>query len=397
VQTKPSILIVGGGTAGWMAAAYLASTQKYQVTLIESAVIPTIGVGESTVPSIATFFDSIGISEQDLFDHCSAVRKYSIEHHNWTGRGESFWHHFCQDESQHEEQLYWMENYIRPDKKWRWAYHLDATKLAPLIRDKSALPMGVKHIIDDVVDVSADHDGIQAVHCQNGTYTADFYIDCTGFRALLRNKLGSVYKKHESLINDTAICGPGHYAPGESPLRYTQTFAMDYGWRWRVCLQHRTGNGYAFNSTMLSIEDARKEFMAKARNLDCDKLFVVPIRNGYNPEPWKANVVSLGLSCGFLEPLEALGIFLVHGPVVILDRWFHEPDGARKYNRAWNNVYHQISDFLSTIYRTSHLEHTEYWRKFDKIHTVRLPQTQQSLFDKYSYRNLARSRGLEYQ
>ncbi len=391
-----SIIVVGGGSAGWMCAAFFAAKKNYNVTLIESANVPSIGVGESTIPSIVDFLDSIGITEQDLFDHCSAVRKYTIQHNNWNGNQESWYHHFCFFDEEHSEQLTWMQDYVCPNKKWRWAYHLDATRLGNLIRDRSALPNGVRHVVDDVTKVNFDDSGITSIDCKNNTYTADFYIDCTGFKALVRGELGAEYRSNDSLINDTAVCGPGSYLEGESPLPYTQTFSMDYGWRWRVCIQHRTGNGYAFNSKMISVDDAKKEFIAKTPGLNVDKIFVVPIRNVFNPEPWKKNVISLGLSCGFLEPLEATGLFLVHGPLMLLERLLEDQQGSTKFNKIWTKLYDHIAEFLALQYQTSQLNHTSYWRHFKKVNHINLPKTKQALFDQYSYRNLAKARNITY-
>lgn len=389
-----NILIVGGGSAGWIAASYLAIGNKHNITLIESMNVPTVGVGESCIPSINDFLDYVGVTEQDLFDNCSAVRKYAIEHNNWNGKNESWRHRFCTDNSQHDEQDYWMDNNIKPDKKWRHAYHLDATKLGMMLRDKTAIPNGVKHIIDDVVKVNRDSNGVTSIVGNKGEYTADLYIDCTGFKSLIRGSLGVEYLKHSSLINNYAVCGPGQYSENEKPLPYTQTFSMDKGWRWRVCLQHRTGNGYAFNSDIISIEDAKKEFIAKTPGLVAEKVFVVNIRNEYNPEPWKQNVVSLGLSCGFLEPLEATGLFLVHGPVQVLSKLLDDNKRAQKFNRVWNKLYKEIAYFLSSYYKSSTLT-GDYWGTFDKIDSITMPSGQQSLFVEYNYQQLADSRNIE--
>lgn len=386
------ILIVGGGSAGWMTAAFFASKKKYHVTLIESKNVPSVGVGESTIPSIVDYLESIGITEQDLFEHCNAIRKYTIQHNNWNGDSDSWYHHFCFSEEEHEQQLLWMKRYQQPNKKWRWAYHLDATKLGILIRDRSAIPNGVVHVVDDVTNVIYGETGITEVQCINGTYHADFYIDCSGFKSLLRGPLGVEYRYKESLINDMAVCGPGTYQENESPLPYTQTFSMDYGWRWRVCIQNRTGNGYAFNSKMISVEDAKQEFILKTPGLIVDKIFIVPIRNGYNPEPWKLNVISLGLSCGFLEPLEATGLFLVHGPLMLLDKLLDDKNGCIKFNKIWTRLYEHIAEFLSLHYKTSQLNHTDYWRSFNKVNIVTLPQETKPIFNSYSYRQLAAGR-----
>jgi tryptophan halogenase len=387
-----TILIVGGGSAGWMVASYLSTQTNCKITLVESANVPIIGVGESTIPSINDFIESVGLTEQDLFDGCSAVRKYTIQHNNWNGDDSSWWHHFCFDEDQHQEQMSWMQAQQLPDKKWRHAYHLDATKLGILLRDRVAVPRGVTHIYDDVIEVKHDHQGVTAVVGKQASYTADLYIDCTGFRSLLRKPLGVEYLQHPGLINNYALAGPGEFA--EPRVNYTQTYAMDHGWRWRVCIQHRTGNGYAFNKDLISIDQAREEFIKKTPGLIQDKIFEVPMFNSFNPEPWKHNVVALGLSCGFLEPLEATGLFLVHAPLKLLARLLDDTNSAEKYNRVWRKMYNHIADFLSMHFTTSRLDHTEYWRSIPKITQVELPVKGQILFDQYSYRQLAQGRGL---
>ena len=118
------ITIVGGGTAGWMTASYLAKNTDWNITVIQSEDIPIIGVGESTLPSMYDLITELGLTEQDLFDHCDAVRKYTICHKDWHNK--EWWHHFCFDESEHREQIEWMRNYTKPTKKWRHAYHGDA-------------------------------------------------------------------------------------------------------------------------------------------------------------------------------------------------------------------------------------------------------------------------------
>lgn len=386
------ILVVGGGSAGWMTASYLATKTNCQISLVESSRVPIIGVGESTIPSIVDFIQDVGLTEQDLFDGCSAVRKYTIQHNNWNGMNDIWWHHFCFDQCEHEEQESWMQNQELPNKKWRMAYHLDATRLGHMLRDRVGIPKGVTHIIDDVIDVDRDEHGITQVRGQAGVYQADLYIDCTGFRGLLIKKLGGQRHQHPGLINNYAIAGPGDFV--EPFVNYTQTFAMDYGWRWRVCIQHRTGNGYAFNKDIISVDQAVDEFIKKTPGLRADKIFEVPIFNSYDQEPWKANCVAIGLSCGFLEPLEATGLFLIHAPLKMLVKLLNDDQRQNKYNRVWRKMYNHISDFLSMHFTTSQLNHTEYWRSIPKIDRVKLPEPGQILFDRYSYKQLAQARNM---
>ena len=166
------ITIVGGGTAGWMTASYLAKKTDWNITVIQSEDIPIIGVGESTLPSMYDFITELGLTEQDLFDHCDAVRKYTICHKDWHNK--EWWHHFCFDESEHREQIEWMRNYTKPTKKWRHAYHVDANKFGIMLRDKVALPNGVE-LINKTLDTIDDLD-------------ADLIINCAGFSDLFPAK-----------------------------------------------------------------------------------------------------------------------------------------------------------------------------------------------------------------
>jgi tryptophan halogenase len=393
---KKNIIIVGGGSAGWMVAGYLSIFKQYDIRLIESPAIPIIGVGESTIASMIDFLTEIGITEDDLFNYCGAIRKYGIKHHNWNGKGEVWHHRFCYSEEEEEQQDEYMKYNTNPVEKHRYGYHLDATKLGILIKDKVAIPNGVTYIIDEIKDVVVEDNKIKNVLGNHETYIADIYIDCTGFKSLLRDKLGSTYKYNDALINNCAVCGPGVYLESEQPLRYTQTYSMDYGWRWRVSLQHRTGNGYAFNKDLISIEDAKKELIAKTPGIQVDKIFVVHMKNRYNTVPWKSNVISIGLSCGFLEPLEASGLFLIYGPLKIFQNLIDDPKGPAKFNRIWNKIYKHTSDFIAYNFKTSSLNHTEYWRKIPKTDIIVHSET--SLVNKiwvnYNYRQLAQARGL---
>ena len=389
-----NVLIVGGGSAGYMVASYLLSKTTLNVSLLESDSIPIIGVGESTIPSIVDFMEDVGLTEEDLLTECNAIRKYTIQHNGWKTGNDSWWHHFCFDEVEHEEQEDWLYNQTKPNKKWRHAYHLDATKLGLLLRNKICIPKGLTRIVDDVVEVRTDNVGIVSIVGKNSIYKADLYIDCTGFKGLLRNALGATYIQHKDLINNYAICGPGTFV--EPKVNYTQTYSMDYGWRWRVSVNHRTGNGYAFNKDFISVDEAVNEFIKKTPGLIKDKIFEVPITNRFNPEPWKSNVIAIGLSCGFLEPLEATGLFLIHGPIKMLVKLLEDERQQEKYNRVWKKLYDHLANFLSLHYKTSQLDHTAYWRSINKIDSINLPKENQALFNQYSFRQLAKARGLPY-
>lgn len=386
-----NILIVGGGSAGWMTAAYFESKKKYKVTLIESNNIPIIGVGESTVPGILDYMEDIGLSEEELFTDCNAIRKYSIQHNNWTKENKFWWHYFGFDESDEEEQRFWLKTNQKPNKKYRHAYHFDANLIGPLLKNKFK---NINHIIDDIIDINIDENGISKLIGKKDNYIADLYIDCTGFRQTLRSKFTRNRKNHSDLHNNCAIACPGFFTETVKKNYYTETYAMDYGWRWRISLQNRSGNGYVFNKDLITIDQARDEFIKKTPNINPDKIFVVPFENSYETEPWIKNVIAVGLSSGFLEPLESTAIFLAHGPVKLIEKLLTDQKRQEKYNRIWRKVYSHIGDFVSLHYRTSNLDHNEYWKSFNKISIVDDSKATNDIFTKYSYRQMARSRNL---
>lgn len=388
-QDAVRIMVVGGGTAGWSAAAYLSRRPGFAVTLIESSNIKTIGVGESTIPSIVDFFRSCGISESALFENCSAVRKYGIQHHGWTKRSDPWQHWFAFEGDDVTDSVRAMTHDMA-GPPGRYAYHLDATRLPDVIRANNPQ---VTHVIDDVVAVDVDEQGVRSVKGNLATYEADFFIDCSGSRAVLRSRFPTVYKQHRNLINNYAVAGPSALTTAE-PLRVTQTFAMDFGWRWKVDLQHRSGNGYAFNKDLCSVDQAVDEFIRRS-GVDPAKVFEVAISNNYLTTPWHKNVLAVGMSCGFLEPLEATGLFLNYYAVEMFDRLHRDPRGQDKFNRMWCNTYTGIAAFLELFFTTSDLDHTAYWRNFPKIHKVRFRPN--NLFKKYpSWTGLVQHRGLEF-
>lgn len=388
------IIILGGGTAGWITASYFTS-KNYQVTLIESKQIPIIGVGESTIPTLLQFMEDVGLTEDDLFTNCNSVRKYAIKHHNWTKRKGSWWHVFGSDESTIDEQLIWMNKNVPIDFKLRrHAYHLDAHLFGQTLKEKVC--SNVNHIFDNIIDVEINDNGIEKLMGLKSTYSADLYIDCSGFKKILRGKFTTNTKGHSSIINNCAIVGPSLYDENSKLNNFTETYAMDYGWRWRISLQHRAGNGYVFSKDFISIDQASEEFVKKTPNLIKDNISVVHFDNSYELNPWIKNVVSVGLSSGFLEPLEATGIFLIHGPLKFIERLLHDPNRQEKYNRVWRKIYSHIADFISLQYETSDLDHTEYWRSLKKVRQVDTSKASYDFFTKYNYRSLAKARQIPF-
>jgi tryptophan halogenase len=363
-----NIIIVGGGTAGWMTASYLSKKTDWDITVIQSQDIPIIGVGESTLPSMYDFIHDCGLTEQDLFDNCDAVRKYTIKHKNW--HGESWFHHFCFDEAEHDEQMRWMENYELPDKKWRHAYHIDANKFGIMLRDKVALPNGVKletRTLDTIDDLQAD-----------------LIINCTGF-----NKL---FPKREMvstrLKNNCAVVAPSY----DKELKYyTETTAMSNGWMWNIYLQNRIGNGYVFSTEHQTVEDAKREFIEKCPyTLELDKMRVLHWESKYCPTPYQDNILNIGLSAGFIEPLEAQAIWLIQYQIEMLVKLY----GKQKvYNRQYVKVVKHIEDFLALHYEATS-KNTPYWQ--NQVKEIEIKKKPFTIFDEYSFRCLANGYALPY-
>lgn len=382
------ILIVGGGSAGWMTAAYLAVKTDCKITLVESANVPIIGVGESTVPSFVDFVHDVGLTEEDLFTHIGSIRKFTLQHNNWNGKDHSWWHHFIFNKEQENEQLEWLENNILPDKKWRHSYHIDAGRFASLLKDKVGLPNGVTHIYDDIVNVVTESDGIKSVIGKNSTYTADMYIDCTGFKRLLMKEFDLKIESNPHLINNKAWAAHADYKQADKSdiVRYTRTYAMDAGWQWNICLQDRIGVGYVFCDNFIDPEEAKEELIKNCPyTVREESLKLINYKSQWFNEVWHKNVLAIGLSAGFLEPLESQSIFLIQMQINMLARLLNKPNNKTVYNKFWNIMIRHIANYIGYHYTLSRRTDTDYWQSFSKIETVEYTETHSPLFHSYSH------------
>lgn len=372
-MSKQKIVIVGGGTSGWMTAAYLSKKTNWDITLIQSQDIPIVGVGESTLPSLYNFIQECGLTEDDLFEHSNAIRKYTIRHKDWNTQGDWF-HHFCFNESEEAEQNHWMENGIRPTKDWRHAYHIDAFKFGAMLRDKVAIPNGVvveNKTIDSVNDIDAD-----------------LVIDCTGFNKLTKptNWVDSV------LPNNRAVICPSNQVINKP---YTQTTALSAGWMWTIALQNRTSNAYVFSDKHLTDEQAKEEFINSCKyDLDLDKLRFLSWTGGYTTTPRRGNVLNIGLSAGFFEPLESQAIWATQYQVEMLVRL--GLDKQTVYNKQWVIMMKHIERYLLAHYTANKRRDNAYWQQFDTLNEVSSGKNKFTIFGEYSYRCLANGYALPY-
>jgi tryptophan halogenase len=398
-----SIVIVGGGSAGWMAAATLArilGRDYADITLVESDEIGIVGVGEATIPQMATFNKMLGIDEDDFIRQTKGSFKLGIQFVNWGRVGHTYFHPFgnigvnMAGVSFHG---YWLrmlaageagrledyslqamaaarDRFMRPVDAGRsplseiaYAYHFDAGLYARFLRGY-AEQRGVTRREGKIVDVRlCGGDGfVEAVVLEDGSaLEADLFIDCSGFRALLIGKALGVEHVDWShwLPCDRAIAVPCESVAAMTP--YTRSTARDAGWQWRIPLQHRIGNGHVFCSKYMSDDEATAILLA---NLDGKPLAdprTVPFRTGHREKFWVKNCVALGLASGFMEPLESTSLWLVQSGLARLmamfpDRGFAQAEIDR-YNRILTTEYEEIRDFLILHYKATERDDAPFW------------------------------------
>lgn len=408
-----NIVIVGGGTAGWMTAASLSRLlqNRYAIRLIESDEISTVGVGESTIPMIRLFNTALGINEDEFMRETRATFKLGIEFEDWGRLGERYMHGFGtfgQPLWTLEFFQYWLRawqmgkapdleryslnrmaakagKFMRPSTDMPnspladipYAFHLDAGLYARYLRNY-AEHHGVVRTEGKVVDVRQRADGfIDAVVMENGeTIAGDLFIDCSGFRALLIEqtlKTGFEDWSHW-LPCDRAWAVPCELA-GDLPP-YTRASARPAGWQWRIGLQHRTGNGHVYASRFMSDDEAAAILM---RNLDGKALAdpkMLRFTAGKRKKTWNKNVVAIGLSSGFLEPLESTSIHLVQSTVSRLvgffpDAGFNQAD-IDEFNAQCDFEVERIRDFIILHYHATERNDTPFW---DHCRTMEIPET----------------------
>ncbi|NIJ20886.1 tryptophan halogenase [Sphingomonas naasensis] len=398
------VCIVGGGTAGWIAAAVMAHHFKgklFEIELVESDDIGTIGVGESTIPPFMELIARLDINEQDFVRATQASFKLGIEFEDWHRKGESYFHPFgaigqqvelsdfyqCWLKAKHAGQPFELMDFapaaamardgrfMLPFKAHKtpiggaaYALHVDAKRVAQFLR-AHAEERGVKRTEGIVSDVRLDDRGfVDTLTLNDGReVSADFFIDCSGFRALLIGKaLGVGYEDwSEWLFCDRAIAAQTQNVGAPRP--YTLAQAQDYGWRWRIPLQHRTGNGHVFCSEFLSDDEATRILLDQVEGEVVAGPMVVPFKTGVRDKIWHKNVLSLGLASGFIEPLESTAIHLVYRGMDFFFRYLPDrncdPRLAAEYNRRMTADYVEIRDFIVLHYCATQRDDTPFWRK----------------------------------
>lgn len=399
------VVIVGGGTAGWMTANLVAhhwSKLGTRVSLIESNKIATVGVGEGSTPYLKEFFDALGISESQWMHQCNATYKCGIRFPDWsTKQGyQSYFHPFYSDaDSPLAKQFFGLCNnnrkgrsvLTRPDDFFIaaalarhckapihinqqnpnavYAYHFDAELLGQFLK-KHALTLGVNHIDDKVIDVVNRQNGNIALLQteRHGPLRGDLYFDCSGFRGLLiQQNLGEKIQTYsDQLFNNSAVAIQTPYVNAAKIASDTLSQALSAGWAWRIPLQNRFGNGYVYSSDYLSKDAAEQELRtflgAEASDQDALHLNWTP---GRINQHWKRNCMAIGLSQGFLEPLEAPMLFIVQKSIERFIDCFSDGGFTEKNQQALNSELNTMidgtRDYLQAHYKLNSRSDSQYW------------------------------------
>jgi tryptophan halogenase len=406
------VLIVGGGTAGWLTAGYLARMLGagvpggVRIVLVESPDIGTIGVGEGTFPTIRRTLQRIGVPEARLVRECDATFKQGIRFVDWRHdpamRPSHYMHSFQTTDASSGLDLmsYWLLGAAGGGASWAevnspqkivadaarapklishsefkgpltYAYHFDAAKLAHLVRSVS-IEAGVEHLVDTVDAVNlSEHGAIASVTTRHhGELRADLYIDCTGFRAqLIGQTPGAPFKSLKSaLFCDTALALQIPYPRPDHPVAsYTVSTAQEAGWTWDIGLSTRRGVGYVYSSA--HTDDTRAEEVLRSYVGDAARGITarrIRFEAGYRETSWHQNCVAIGLSSGFFEPLEATGIILAEVAAASLVRLFpwggDFESAARQFNQQMRRRYERVLAFVKAHFSLSERNDTGFWR-----------------------------------
>ena len=407
-----NITILGGGAAGWMTAAYLSKNKPdLNITVIESPNIKTQSVGESTTPHIMTYFKSIGVKdESEWMPKCDATYKIGILYDDWDFVNSRGWHSFEVENGKYEywnklrkdnnldRQDYWASTMynshiaLRDSSKFLagkdgnikfpyktksehgwpqiYAYHVNADKFGAFVKE-IALSNGVINIIDEIVNVPTNDNGVEYLEGESGAkYTSDLFIDCTGFKRLLIDKVAE--EKFSSfepyLTHDKAMVIRYDYTDKESEMKpRTKAKCLSSGWYWEIPLYDKISVGYVYTSKFISDEEAEDEIRneigyEKAKNAEA---YIVDIESGYYPKPWSKNVLAIGLSAGFIEPLESTLLYSVIWAGRTVKSVMDGKLTIDQYNGKVNGGMADFVDFISIGYYMSHRNDSEFWRSRD--------------------------------
>ena len=392
------IVIAGGGTAGWMAAAALSKQLGHymDVTLIESDAISTVGVGEATIPTLLAYHYLLELDEQEFMRATSATFKLGIQFENWGRLGDRYIHSFGsigQETWVGGFQHFWLKSLqhgnmkqlgeycfelqaaeagrfaITKNPQLNYAYHLDATRYAQFLR-KLSEARGVKRIEGKIVDVAIDSssgDITQLTLDSGDNIAGDLFIDCTGFRGLLiEQALHAGYEEWSHWLPCDRALAVQTESIGKEVLPYTRSIAHQSGWQWRIPLQHRVGNGLVYASRYISDDDAEQCLMENIEGETITEPRLIKFVTGRRRQGWKNNCIALGLASGFIEPLESTSIHLISSGVIRLMQLLSvggiSQAAIDEYNRATNLELERVRDFIVLHYHVNNRDDSKFWR-----------------------------------
>lgn len=430
-----TVVIVGGGIAGWLTAGRIAAKHTVKsgvgvkVVLVESAKIPAIAVGEGTWPTMRNTLIALGISETDFIRECDASFKQGAKFVKWVdGKEDDFYYHplvLPQGFGKTDLAAHWLARQHDNDTKSfseevcfqeaicqqglapktirtaefaniaNYAYHLDSVKFAAFLRKHCQEKLGVSLLVDDVISVTSANDGdISSVKTKkNGDVVGDLFVDCTGFSSLLLGKHYQVPFKScdDVLFIDTALSVQVPYDdPQQEIASHTISTGQEAGWIWDIGLQHRRGVGYVYSSRYSTEAQARKVLAdyvgEKFSSLPVRK---IPIVSGYREQFWVNNCVAVGLSAGFLEPLEASALVMVELSAQIISEQLPQTRQlmdivAKRFNETTHYRWQKIIDFLKLHYVLSKRDDSQFWRDNRNINSI--PPSLQDLLTLWQYR-----------
>jgi tryptophan halogenase len=433
------LVIVGGGSAGWMTAAYLKKFQRsIDISVIESDKIPIIGVGESVTPHVTTFFEDLGIPKKHWMQNTGSIFKYANKFVNWKeNKGETEYFSFnysTQAKNFYKDitpafskedfsndiksernidylikmclngdadrfdryfnpQFHYMEKNTSPfidselllNAPYSYSQHINAELAGKYLKDFVAMPNGVKQIIGTVTDINIQGNKIKTITLNDGKIiSGDLFVDCTGFHKILTKKLGweeKIYDNH--LIDSAWVCQTEYTDQENEMVNYTQSIAEPYGWIFKIGLYHRMGNGYCFSSKHISDDDALIHFENRI-GVQKNKPRLIKWQPKRLKKFASGNVVAIGLSCGFVEPLEANALYIITSSIRLLNEALTSMNFS-KFNETLEYTIDDIADFILVHYTLSSREDTSFWKDMKKIGV--LHNHKKLLIDKINHPN----------
>lgn len=404
-MTKPfRIIVVGGGTAGWMAANLFAhkwADKNVQITLVESAEIGIVGVGEGSTPTLKRFFSMLGIEDNEWMPRCNATYKVNIKFDGWSPQSgiTSYSHPFttqldtftrraffvnCRTrrlglDTHTSPADFFINGHLAKQNKgpltpesfpfpMEYGYHFDSQLLGKFLAEH-ALKLGVTHrqTTIDKVKQHASGDISQLITAQGESLAADFFVDCSGFRGLLMQQtLGVSFKPYkDNLFNDSALVMP---TPSENTVaNQTTATALANGWCWHIPLTNRIGNGYVYSSDFVTKDQAEIEFRQHLGMLDNEQTCRhLPMKVGCLEQHWRGNCLAIGLSQGFIEPLEATALHLVQICIELFIIKYEQGNFSNQHQAEYNNKiierFERVRDYIVAHYKLNTRQDSDYWR-----------------------------------